>query len=155
MCCNGVLFADVRLRPGDDPVRLAALGIPLKKRGDLKRFQQPCVCLEGNRCRIYADRPERCRTFECRLLQRAQAGEISSANALKSIREARRQADGVRQILRDLGDTDETVPLSRRYEKMMRQPVDLSAGRRLVNLHGKLMTAYAELMTVLGREFIN
>jgi hypothetical protein len=119
------------------------------------RFPQPCSCLEGNRCRIYADRPERCRNFECRLLQRAQAGEISAAGALKSIREAQQRADAVRQILRELGDTDETVPLSRRYERMMRQPMDLSAGKRLVNLHGKLMIVYSELMTVLGKEFIN
>ena len=80
---------------------------------------------------------------------------MSADNALKSIREAQRHADGVRKILRELGDTDETLPLSRRYENMMRQPVDLSAGRRFVSLHSKLMMAYAELMTVLGREFIN
>lgn len=155
LCCNGVLFADVRLRRGDDAKRLEQLGVPLRRRGEAVRFQQPCSCLEGNRCRIYADRPERCRTFECRLLQRAQRGEVSEAAALKKIQAARRQADTVRRILRKLGDTDEGVPLSRRYQRMMRQPIDLSADERLVNLRGELMLAVAALAAVLERDFLN
>ena len=118
LCCNGVLFADVRLQPSDNAARLAAVGVALKKRGAVLKFQQPCSCLEGNRCRIYADRPQMCRTFECRLLQRAQAGEINVEASLKVIRMAKRRAEVVREILRGLGDEDESTPLSRRYERM-------------------------------------
>jgi Fe-S-cluster containining protein len=154
LCCNGVLFADVRLQAGDDAARLTALGVPLMKRGALTRFSQPCSCLEGNLCRIYADRPMRCRTFECRLLQRTQAGEVTERAALKTIQATRRRAENVRRILRELGDTDEAVPLSRRYQRMMREPVDLSAEERMVDLRGELMMAVAELVGALERDFL-
>ena len=96
----------------------------------------------------------RCRTFECRLLQRAQAGEVTEHAALKSIQQAHRCADKVRRILRELGDTDETVPLSRRYQRMMRQAIDLSADERSIDLRGELMMAVAELVGVLERDFL-
>jgi len=155
LCCNGVLFADVRLQVGDDAQRLALLGVKLQSRGKLTRFSQPCSCLEGKLCRIYEDRPTRCRTFECRLLQRTQAGEVTERAALKSIQSALRRAETVRGILRELGDTDESVPLSRRYQRMMRAPIDLSADPRLIDLRGELMLAVAELVSVLEQEFLN
>jgi Fe-S-cluster containining protein len=155
LCCNGVLFADVRLQAEDDAPRLAALGVTLETRGKLARFSQPCSCLEGKLCRIYEDRPTRCRTFECRVLQRVQAGEVTERAALKSIQDALRRAEKVRGILRELGDTDESVPLSRRYQRMMRQPIDLSADPRLIDLRGELMMAVSELVTVLEQEFLS
>ena len=154
LCCNGVLFADVRLQRGDGARKLAALGVPLKTRGDVIRFTQPCSCLEGKLCRIYADRPVRCRTFECRVLKRAQAGEITDAQALKTIRRTHRLAQRVRRILRQLGDTDETVALSRRYQRMMRQPIDLSADERLADLRGELLLAVTDLAGALERNFL-
>ena len=154
LCCNGVLFADVRLQPGDDAARLAKIGLPLKKRGAITRFIQPCSCLEGKLCGIYTERPGRCRTFECRLLQRTQTGEVTERAALKTIQAARRRAENVRRILRELGDTDEAVPLSRRYQRMMRAPIDLSADERLGDLRGELMMAVAELVGALEHDFL-
>lgn len=154
LCCNGVLFADVRLQKGDKAKRLTALGVPLKKRGPITRFIQPCSCLEGKLCRIYADRPARCRTFECRLLQGTQSGEVTERAALKTIQATRRRAEKVRRILRALGDTDEAAPLSRRYQRMMGEPVDLSAGKRLTDLRGELMMAVGELVGALERDFL-
>ena len=64
LCCNGVLFADVELRAGDDAKRLKDLGMTLEKKGQGKvAFAQPCACFDGKLCGIYADRPKRCRTF--------------------------------------------------------------------------------------------
>ena len=154
LCCNGVLFADVRLQPGDDPERLARIGVQLKRRAGTTRFQQPCSCLAGKLCRIYSERPVRCRTFECRLLQRVQNGAVTERAALGSIRQARRRADEVRRILRELGDLDETIPLTRRYQRMMRQPIDLSAEQRRIDLRGKLMLAVAELAQTLEQDFL-
>ena len=154
LCCNGVLFADVRLQKGDNAKQLTALGVPLKKRGAITRFIQPCACLDGKLCRIYAERPARCRTFECRLLQRTQAGEVTERAALKTIQTTRRRAENVRRLLRELGDTDETVPLSRRYQRMMREPIDLSADERIGDLRGELMMAVAELVGALEHDFL-
>lgn len=154
LCCNGVLFADVRLQEGDDTQRLAALGVVLKRGSSITRFLQPCGCLDGKLCRIYRDRPARCRKFECRLLKRAEAGEVSERAALRSIRNARRCAENVRRILRALGDIDETIPLSRRYQRMMRQPIDLAGEQRLTDLRGELILTVSELVAVLDRDFL-
>jgi hypothetical protein len=87
-------------------------------------------------------------------LQRAQKGEVTERAALKSIRQARLRADAVRRILRELGDLDERVPLSRRYQHMMRQPIDLSADERSIELRGELMRAVAELVHALEQDFL-
>ena len=154
LCCNGVLFVDVRLQPADDAERLAELGVKLKRRADNLRFQQPCSCLEGKLCRIYAERPTRCRTFECRLLQGVEKGEVTERAALNSIRDAKGRAEKVRRILRELGDADESAPLSRRYQRMMRKPIDLSANERDIELRGELMLAVSDLVHVLERDFL-
>ena len=154
LCCNGVLFADVELQKGDDAGRLAELGLSLKKKGRQQAFVQPCGCFDGTLCRIYADRPEHCQTFECGLLKRVQAGGMETEAALEKIAGARRLAETVRQLLGELGDQDERRALTRRYVRVMRQPVDLSGGENAVELRGKLMLAVNDLMQTLQRDFL-
>ena len=154
LCCNGVLFADVRLQAGDDAARLQSLGVKLREGRATARFNQPCSCLDGKLCRIYPDRPMRCRTFECRLLQRTQSGEVGEGTALKKIAKAHRCAEDVRRILRALGDTDEAVPLSRRYQRMMRRAIDLSADEKQIELRGELMLAVSRLVGILEQDFL-
>src|ERR1700748_3549237 len=91
MCCDSTLFADVELRAGDDPKRLAKLGVSIARKEDedehddqrdFKKgrsklaFAQPCACFDGKFCGIYADRPKRCRLFECGLLKKVQAEKM-------------------------------------------------------------------------------
>ncbi len=154
LCCNGVLFADVKLRPGDDARRLAELGLTLEKKGRQQAFAQPCACFDGKLCRIYAERPVRCRTFECGLLKRVQAGELSAAAALKKIADAQRLAKKVRELLLRLGDRDVTLALTRRYARVMREPVDLSSPEQMVAARGELMLAVNDLMHALQRDFL-
>ena len=45
LCCNGVLFADVELRAGDDAKKLKKLGLePHPKPKTKMAFAQPCAC---------------------------------------------------------------------------------------------------------------
>ena len=154
LCCNGVLFADVELRKGDDARRLAELGLSLKKKGRLRAFAQPCAGFDGKLCRIYAARPVRCRTFECGLLKRVQAGELGAEAALETIAQAKRQVEKVCELLRRTGSDDGQLALSQRYAQAMSGPVDLSGGKASAGLPGKLMTIYRDLMQVLQRDFL-
>ena len=154
LCCNGVLFADVELRTGDDAERLAELGLYLVKKGCHRAFTQPCACFDGKLCQIYTDRPKRCRTFECGLLKRVQAGELDANAALKTIVQARRQVEKVCKLLRGTGSDDGRLALSQRYERAMSEPVDLSGGKASIGLPGKLMTIYRDLMQVLQCDFL-
>ena len=154
LCCNGVLFADVELRKGDDAQRLAKLGLSLVKKGRQQAFAQPCACFDGTLCRIYTGRPKRCRTFECGLLKRVQAGELDADAALKTITQAKRQVEKVSKVLRGTGSDDERLALSQRYERAMSQPVDLSGVKASAGLPGKLMTTYRDLMQTLQGDFL-
>lgn len=153
LCCDSTLFADVELRAGDDPKRLAKLGLSIKKKGKVKlAFAQPCACFDGKFCKIYADRPRRCRLFECGLLKKVEAEELSAGAALKKISEAKSLAKKVRDLLQSLGQPTEKMALTKGYAAAMGEPIDLagdSAERR-----GELMLAVNDLMHVLQRDFL-
>jgi len=153
-CCTGVLFADVELQPGDDAPRLQALGMKLLAKGRKRCFGQPCACHDGRLCRIYAERPERCRTFACRLLQRVRAGQLTPVAAGRRIRAAVRAAEAVRRLVRTLGETDETVPLSRRVARVLAQPLDFARDDRRIERRSKLLGAVDRLAKRLARDFL-
>src|SRR6185369_8936384 len=79
LCCNGVLFADVRPERGDDSRLFQQYGL---------RVPQPCPAFNAGdcKCAVYSDRPQRCRKFECKQLIAVQAGQKASAAALTKIR---------------------------------------------------------------------
>lgn len=153
LCCNGVLFGDVELQRGDDAKQLAGLGVDLFRKGRKTAFSQPCSCFDGKFCGIYADRPKQCRAFECGLLKRAHAGKLTVGAALKAIAEARRSADGVLKLVRELGNMEETQPLNQRYATVVAQPIDMSADEAEVERRGELMMAVAKLVQSLERNF--
>jgi hypothetical protein len=155
LCCNGVLFGDVELQRGDDAKRLTKLGVEFFRKGRKTAFVQPCACLVKGLCRIYADRPQRCATFDCGLLKRVQAGRTTPAAALKKIAETKRRADEVLKLVRQLGSTDESLPLNQRYAAVMAQPIDMSADEVEIERRGELMMAVSRLVELLEQDFLN
>ena len=154
LCCDSTLFADVELRTGDDPKRLQQLGLTLMKKTRTKQaFAQPCACFEGRLCRLYADRPQRCRLFACGLLKRVEAGQMTSGAALKKISQAKQRAERVRELLRQQGRNDELMALTHRYAEAMSAPMDL-ADETGAERRGELMLAVNDLMQQLERDFL-
>jgi hypothetical protein len=154
LCCDSTLFADVELRASDKPARLSQLGLTLmKKTRSTTAFVQPCACFDGKLCRIYGERPRRCGLFECGLLKRVEAGELTPPAALKKITVAKNRAEEVRGLLRTLGQRKEQMALTHRYAEVMSAPIDFSkpdeAERR-----GELMLAVNDLMVLLQRDFL-
>ena len=154
LCCDSTLFADVELRKGDPAARLEQAGITLFQKTKTKpAFSQPCACFDGKLCGIYQDRPKRCRLFECGLLKKVAAGELTAGAALKKIGAAKKLANKVRELLRECGQRDARMALTHRYAGAMGAPIDFadegSAERR-----GELMLAVGELMQMLERDFL-
>jgi Fe-S-cluster containining protein len=122
LCCDGTLFGHVRLGPGDDAKQLAALGLPISKtraKSPAAYHPQPCAALCADRsCRLYANRPGQCRSFECGVFKDAQAGRLEFPAALSLVKKARRLADRARALLRQLGDHEEHRPLDDRFHRM-------------------------------------
>jgi uncharacterized protein len=154
LCCDSTLFADVELRAGDDVKRLKKLGLTIEKKTQTKlAFAQPCACFDGKLCGIYADRPKRCRAFECGLLKRVEAEELTAGAALKKISEAKKLAEKVRGLLRQSGQREERTALTHRYAAAMSAPIDL-ADENSAERRGELMLAVSELMQSLQRDFL-
>ena len=130
MCCDGTLFRDVELRPPDDRAALKRAGLairPFRRSADGDtvtghRFPQPCSALGAEcRCAVYAQRPAGCRAFECALFQSVAAGRMSLPQAGRKIARTRDLALQARRWLTELGDTEETLALSKRFQRMQRR----------------------------------
>ncbi|MEI9960922.1 MAG: hypothetical protein WDM76_07245 [Limisphaerales bacterium] len=124
-----------------------------KGRGKLA-FAQPCACFDGKLCGIYDGRPKRCRTFECGLLKRVEAGEMATSVALKKISETKKRVEKVRELLHSLGQRDEHLALTKRYAQVMAEPIDLSGAENMAELRGELMVAVHDLMQILQHDFL-
>jgi Fe-S-cluster containining protein len=166
LCCNGVIFGDVKLLPGEDAAGLLALGMPLSPAGrakNLKRtkgsangpwqFAQPCAALDGCRCTIYSSRPKYCRQFECALLKNVLVGSVAEQDALKLIRVTRGQAELVRRLLRSLGDNEDTLALGARFRRMAKQFEKKASNAKLTEIYGRLTLAFHELNVTLQNSF--
>jgi hypothetical protein len=155
LCCNGVLFADVKLGSKDAVTVLADHGLPIRRRGGRCAFDQPCVALQvDGHCGVYADRPGMCRAFECGVLQQMLTGQVSETEALHVIGQAQKLARKVGGLLERSGNLDIHRPLARRYQAVMRQPIDLAAGDEAGDLRGELMLAVHALMELLHQRFL-
>lgn len=163
MCCNGVIFADVKLQSGDDPKKLRKLGMRLVSKGvlgggqtsrsHLPMFRQPCAVFQDGRCQIYGDRPRYCREFECLLLKNVLAGRISKDRALVLIAELRDRSAQVDQLLRQLGDTDTSVSLSNRFHQTGARLEAVGLDKQTADIYGDLTVAMHDLNFLLSDSF--
>jgi uncharacterized protein len=116
LCCDGSLFADVELASGDEASALEVIGLEIEDDDgdDGGLLVQPCAALKGRRCSIYPHRPDCCRTFECRLLERVKRGEVGVEQGKEKIEETLRQIQRVKELIDQLGKGDERLPLNER-----------------------------------------
>lgn len=80
---------------------------------------------------------------------------MGQTEAMARIRGAKREAETVRSLLRRLGQTDEALPLTKRYQAVMNEAIDLSAGEQEVECRGELLLAVSRLMNRLHRDFLD
>ena len=118
MCCDGTLFHYVRLQPRDSAPALAALGLKLKRKRKHDHIIQPCPAYRNSKCAIYADRPERCRLFECRQIKRVISAEVTEVDAAAKIREALDRRAQIHEMFERCGESNPKGPLTVRYEKI-------------------------------------
>ena len=156
LCCNGVIFADVKLQSGDDASRLRALGLPVTQpqvRRNQPRFVQPCAALDGCRCRAYAERPQHCRQFECVLFKSVAAGRTEPSAALRLVRTAHKRAEKVRTLLRELGDNDEHLSLGLRFRRTARRIQQSELEETTAATFGELTLAVHDLNLLISQAF--
>lgn len=153
LCCNGVLFHTVQLQPSDSARELSALGLRIVRRRGRDCFLQPCAALEGNVCTIYAERPERCRRFECRQLRGMRAGRIAEVEAMRKIQEVKERVSRLDELSRRADGSLRKGPLQQRCETALAEPFDAREQPGLRVLRAELARGLAELDAMLEAEF--
>jgi hypothetical protein len=100
LCCNGGLFAWVKLRPAElNPIE--ELGVKVFRSDPNQRgFSQPCPLWKGE-CTIYnsAQYPHACRAYNCKLLKEVIAEKISLPHALIVVKQAKGMIHEVESLL--------------------------------------------------------
>jgi len=150
LCCDGSIFADVKLQTGDRPDMLKSYGLQISS---AKRFCQPCAAFNGQRCEIYSGRPTYCRQFECLLYKRVKSGETSTAAALRIIKKTKAAAHKVRSILSNLGDADEHVSIGKRFRQTTQRIQHYRPDNETAARYGELTVAMHELNLVIREHF--
>ena len=153
LCCDGSLFADVEVGRGTTPKRLRELGLTPLAKGRSSCLPQPCPALEGRLCTVYADRPRRCRQFECAVLDSVIQGTRTPEEATRLIVSMRHDAGALRALLRKLGDRDAHRPLAHRCTTMLSRPIDLASDD--ADLRGELLVAHGRFQERAAREFLD
>jgi len=87
MCCNGTLYGRAKVASGEEG-RIVDEGLELVTAEDKNYFRLPCRFESCGRCTIYETRYEVCRSFQCALLRRVEAGEVDLASAASTVAKA-------------------------------------------------------------------
>ena len=153
LCCNGALFADVKLQPKDDRRLLRKQGLPLKTFRSGIRFTQPCAALDGCRCRIYDYRPKHCRDFECAQLRLLKSGRITFSATVRAVRETQSRKEQALRLLRELGDTDEHLPVRTRFQRTADRLHEIGTDEQQAELFSGLTLAVHDLNFLLQQSF--
>lgn len=158
LCCNGVLFRDVELQEGDNIANLLHHGLPVKTAPGTKepvnRLPQPCNALCDNlRCRVYAQRPARCREFECAILQNVLAGKLPVEAALRKIHRARTKVRTTERLLCNLGEQRSDLPLKKRFRRVQLRLEKEGCDPDAADTFAKLSESYHALGLDLAAHF--
>ena len=85
LCCDGTLFGWVELRSEDDARTAKESGLNVVPYRGRDVLTQPCLAHKNCACTVYANRPEICRAFRCKLLKKLEQGDISEEAAQKIV----------------------------------------------------------------------
>lgn len=164
MCCNGAIFADVKFQDKAKAERFSELGlkvsVPRKPSAKddaptLFRLPQPCPAFDGVRCRVYRERPDYCRQFECHLLRKVRSGSITTDLALWRIAAARTAVKRIDKLLSkfEIPGQVRPLPLARRFQRVLRRAEKDQLGPELSAELSLLTGQMHRLNLLLGRWF--
>ena len=151
LCCDGSLFADVVISKQElTPIENI---IGYEERSGRIFMQQPCLAYRDGDCQLYNDRPGGCRQFECQLLKDVKIELTAPTEALKEIRQVKSLTQSIKTLLSQLGQLDESLPLSYQCESALSEAWDLSEADSQQESREQLYDQVAELESTLQDRF--
>lgn len=112
LCCAGAIFDYGALDP-QETASARNLGMDVVEADGQSGFHLPCPQLDGASCRVYADRPQTCRTYRCKVLRGLEEGDITLNEARERVQQARAAMADLAQHLPD----NATVSDARRWRR--------------------------------------
>src|SRR5690348_6782163 len=104
LCCDGTLFARVPVSAAEAE-RLSKHLVDVQVRADGSlALPQRCAALHGCTCQAYAERPARCREYQCNLYTAVAEGEVAVDEAFKVI-------EGAKRLVTELGRVFHAEPV--------------------------------------------
>ncbi len=150
LCCDGTLFEYVLLRAGEQIPRIDEASKTVFGDGQAG-ITQPCRFYQKRLCAIYdLGRPNSCKAFRCRLLQRYAAGEVSKEEALAEIVETLRRIDRVRQRMQT-----QVAERERNLTLVFKEWTELQGGCYAAwsSEHEAILAEYQDVLDRLRRSF--
>lgn len=150
LCCEGVLYSRALIQP-DEIESVRALGLTVETLRGRHDFLQPCPLCQDHRCLIYtATRPSICSAYQCALLKKYAAGELTYEQGAQIIQRARElYADVIAQL-----------PPGYSFQQLRREQRQAwDSGRgvfgslELRQEHAALLLALAKLVMYLHKHF--
>ncbi|MFY0564438.1 YkgJ family cysteine cluster protein [Archangium lansingense] len=113
LCCDGNLFSHVPLQRAEaDAARRNGLEVVSLADGS-PAVRQCCTALKGRSCTLYAERPEGCRRYACRLFNALAGGTVSFEEARSVVEQAHALLSAVERGLAPDTDPRPTSVLER------------------------------------------
>lgn len=118
LCCSGSLFSHAPLEITEldslQRIRWHMAGVKLIQQQQDWYFQLPCGAYQEGVCRCYAQRPQICNKFNCRIIRALASGEIDETEALRVIHLTQDHIQGLGRHLRDAPQDHHDAPLHER-----------------------------------------
>lgn len=125
----------------------------LRRKKGVEFFLQPCSMNQEENglcsCKIYEDRPVRCRVFNCKQLQEVDAGDKSEAEALEKIQQAKSCVARVNELIAQIAETNHNRSLAHRVANAL----TLDKGAERTPAQDELESAMKRLEELLQNEF--
>jgi len=150
LCCDGTFISGVPLKPDDEVAPLKAVGINIVSDNDLTVLKLPCAAHKNCTCTVYANRPQVCRTYKCKLLKRFEGDDTSKQSALEIINKVKSLKNEMNELAFAASTTvqsaDEIISLLKKCQ------TDPNIGKRKQD-YAHVLLKFGELQIYLDRFF--
>ncbi len=103
LCCTGAIFTHIKISNKESSLLPQ---LKTKAKGADIEMILPCYYFQSNSCSVYANRPKRCQTYTCKLLDKLISGELSLTHALNTIDITKKQVQWLISNISQISNTE-------------------------------------------------
>lgn len=155
LCCTGLLFRHVRLGSSDKSFMETYEVQARESSSDGTVMRLPCSFRDGTSCRVYADRPRKCRSYSCILRRQVSNGSTGIAQARGIVDDLKILIHLMDPVLRNITGSGfyemNFRDFCRRFAREARQRI--ADGTGLNEAEQQLIPIAFEVIKIIDRDF--